>query len=128
MIQNTAELCNLVDAGPGSKITVPPPERGSRFNQGKAPLELIPAKAETEEAYVWAAGREKYGPWNWQKGMPVMEIIGCISRHLNALKRGETLDPETGRHHAAHIRCNAAMLIEFADRPELDDRPKKSTT
>lgn len=100
-------------------------ERGSRFNKGKAPLELIPADAEIEEAYVWGAGQEKYGTGNWEKGLPVSEVIGCLLRHANAIKRGEDIDPETGRHHAAHIRCNAAMLIRFTG-TQFDDRTKKT--
>jgi hypothetical protein len=97
---------------------------GKRFNGGKAPLDLIPARAEIEEAKVWGAGADKYGAHNWRGGMPFSIIIGCLQRHLAAIKAGEDIDRESGALHAAHIRCNAAMLIEFANRPDLDDRYK----
>lgn len=102
-----------------------PSNRGTKFNQGKAPMSLIPSRAEIEEAHVWGMGRDKYGNGNWTKGIPFTEILDSLGRHWNAYKGGQTLDPESGRSHMAHIRCNAAMLIEFeATRPDLDDRVK----
>ncbi len=95
---------------------------GLRFDAGKAPVALIPPKADEAEAMVWAAGAEKYGMWNWKKGMTIMRILSCIGRHVNKIKAGEDYDSESGQPHAAHIRCNAAMLIEFLGREDLDDR------
>ncbi len=98
---------------------------GLRFDSGKPPVALIPPKADEAEAMVWALGAEKYGMWNWREGMTIMRILSCIGRHVNKIKAGEDYDSETGQPHAAHIRCNAAMLIEFLGREDLDDRFRK---
>jgi len=98
---------------------------GKRLDAGKAPMGLIPARAEFAEAMVWGQGAEKYGLHNWRAGMTVTRILGCLQRHLAAIKEGEDYDKESGQPHAAHIRCNAAMLIEFLGRDDLDDRYKR---
>jgi hypothetical protein len=110
-------------AAEGSAIYAKDPE-GVRKDAGKAPMGLIPPEAEEAEAHVWGAGAGKYGQFNWRKGMSLTRIIGCIQRHLAAIKRGEDYDKETGQPHAAHIRANAAMLIAFLGREDLDDRYK----
>jgi len=101
---------------------------GKRYNEGKPQLALIPAAAEIAEARVWTYGAKKYGEnYNWYKGGPALsytEILNSMARHMNAIKAGEDVDPETGEHHAASIRCNAAMLIQWyvEGRVEQDDR------
>lgn len=101
---------------------------GKRFNEGKPEIALIPAEAELAEARVWSHGKVKYKEnFNWHKGGPALsflEILNSMGRHMNLLKQGQDIDPESGEHHAAHIRCNAAMLIQFyvEGRVEQDDR------
>ena len=57
--------------------------------------------------------------------MPYTEVIASAMRHLEAIRLGEDIDPETGLLHAAHLMCNAAMLTEFHyTHPEFDDRVK----
>ena len=82
-----------------------------RFNQGKPRLELLVPEAIEEEAKVWTFGAEKYGEFNWQKGMSLLTIIASLLRHSFAILRGEDIDKESGFLHAAHIKCNASMLI-----------------
>lgn len=100
---------------------------GVKHDQEKSMVGLIPARAAEEEGYVWGMGAKKYGYHNWRKGLTILRICGAILRHTFAIMRGEDLDPESGRHHGAHIRCDAGMLIEFyyEGRIELDDRYKK---
>lgn len=99
-----------------------------RFNAGKIRYTLIPVEAEEAEARVWMKGAEKYGEANWQKGLPFKSVLDSLQRHAKALQKGQLIDPETGEPHAAHIRCNAAMLIVFAiTHPELNDLPKSDT-
>jgi hypothetical protein len=146
---------------------------GARFNDGKAPLELIPLKllaeyygapsanndtgegdarwcllrlAEWQEtgdrdklihamaeidapfaeaAFVLDYGRKKYAEWNWAKGMPWSVCVGCAVRHLVAVIEGETVDPESHRHHFGHVMCNLIFLLTFVRTyPEGDDRPR----
>lgn len=99
---------------------------GVKYDNEKPMMSLIPSSAVEEEAMVWTFGAKKYGDYNWTKGLNYSRIISAIMRHTNALNKGQDLDPESNRHHAAHIRCCAAMLIEFHSqgRTDLDDRYK----
>ena len=86
-----------------------------RANQGKINYTLIPAAAQTEEAKVWMFGEGKYGRDNWRKlwGSETTNVVlASLLRHALAIQQGEVSDPESGLSHAAHIRANAAMLIE----------------
>lgn len=99
---------------------------GARFNQDKAPYELIPLHLLETTARVFGYGAKKYAAWNWAKGMPFSVVIGCLKRHLAAIERGEDIDPESGLPHIGHLMCNALMLQHYMDSfPEGDDRPKK---
>ena len=94
-----------------------------RFNEGKVDLTLIPYDAEIEEARVWMMGEEKYGRNNWEKlwGEDTVDLcLACSLRHINAMKRGELIDNESGLPHAAHVRCNMAMIIRYMKEIEDD--------
>lgn len=99
---------------------------GVKHDQEKSMVGLIPPRALLEEGYVWGMGAKKYSPHNWRGGLTILRLCGAIMRHTIAIMAGEDIDPESGRHHAAHIRCDAGMLIEFfyENRAELDDRYK----
>ena len=86
---------------------------GKRFNTDKPRLELLVPEAMEAEARVWAMGAKKYGEFNWQKGMSWLIPIAWIMRHTLAILRGEDFDKESGELHAAHIKCNASMLIYY---------------
>jgi hypothetical protein len=97
---------------------------GTKHDLGKPKTSLIPVAAELEEAAVWTFGEKKYAAFNWHKGLKYGQIIAAIERHTKLYKAGLTIDYETKLHHAAAIRCCAAMLIQFdlEGRTELDDR------
>ena len=87
-----------------------------RFNTGKTDLTLLPPEACEEEAKVWMWGEKKYGRDNWRKlwgDNTVNVALASLLRHAFSLLRGEANDTESGLNHAAHIRCNAAMIIEY---------------
>ena len=87
-----------------------------RYNTGKVDLTLIPIDAQEAEARVWMAGEKKYGRNNWEKlwGDKTTDVVlASMLRHIAAIQKGETHDAESGQPHAAHIRCNAAMLIRY---------------
>lgn len=104
------------------------PTMGAKFDEDKPVIGLVPPRALEEEAHVWTFGAKKYSRWNWRKGIKYTRILSAILRHTIAIMKGEDIDPETGRLHAASIRCNAGMLIEFQldNREDLDDRYKPS--
>lgn len=77
-------------------------------------------------ARVFDYGRRKYAEWNWAKGMKWSVPIGCAARHLMAIIRGETHDPESGKPHEWHVYCNVVMLLTYASTfTEGDDRPAR---
>lgn len=94
-----------------------------RFNEGKTRHDLVPAYAQEQYARVLTLGAIKYKENNWRKGMPWSKVLASLERHLQAIKRGEDFDPETGLLHSAHIMCNAAFLTEYYKiYPQGDDR------
>lgn len=97
---------------------------GIKYDSEKPVMALIPPLALEAEARVWSFGMKKYAAWNWTKGLKYTRIISALMRHLLEIMKGNDVDPETGELHAAHIRCCAAMLIEFTmqHRKDLDDR------
>lgn len=113
-----------------AQISTPVADVGRKDDSEKSMVGLIPPRAALEEGYVWGMGAKKYSMHNWKKGLGILRICGAILRHTFAIMGGQDIDPESGRHHGAHIRCDAAMLIEFyyEGRTDLDDRFKNEKT
>jgi len=79
----------------------------------KTPLALIPPYAMEQTAWVHKLGAEKYGPFNWREtGVCASTYVNAIMRHLNAWRDGETLDPESGISHLAHVACSCNILLD----------------
>lgn len=58
---------------------------------------------------VLAGGAEKYAAQGYRGRDP--EIFeAALARHVQARWQGETIDPESGRPHLAHIIANALIL------------------
>ncbi len=115
-----------LDAGSGAAKPLAN-SAGVKYDQGKPMIALIPAVALEEEGKVWTFGAQKYGFWNWHKGLSYVRILSGVLRHISAMLRGEDIDPESGLPHAAHARCGLGMILQFQaeNRKELDDRMKK---
>lgn len=95
---------------------VVPDSNASRYNEGKVDLSLIPVEASMQECKVWQAGAKKYTRNNWKKlwGDDTVNVaMASLLRHAFKILEGEEKDEESGLYHAAHIRCNAAMLLEY---------------
>ena len=94
-----------------------------KYDNGKSRFELIDPIANEYLAKVLAFGATKYGVDNWRGGFPYTRIIASLERHLNAVKRGEDTDPESGLPHIDHVGANWMFLSFFMkQRPDLDDR------
>ena len=52
-----------------------------------------------EVARTCAEGAEKYGDWNWEKGMPVHDLLNHAISHLYTYLAGDRSEPHLG--HAA---------------------------
>jgi hypothetical protein len=72
-------------------------------------------------------GEKKYGRSNWKKlwGEDTVNVaMSSLLRHAFAILNGEVTDAESGEYHAAHIRANAAMLIEYYEVQKDENKPK----
>lgn len=122
--ETAAEKCARVMASAGAS------SNALRFNGGKPRLSLLPDKALIAEARVWECGERKYGRDNWRKlwGKDTKSVVlDSALRHLVAMLAGEDRDPETGCYHAAHVRCNMAMIIEYLEMELKLDPAAKDT-
>lgn len=86
---------------------------GEKHDFGKPILGAVPAWAELEIAKVLAFGAQKYSRGNWAKVENLQErYMDAALRHLNAVRRGESLDDESGLHHLAHAACCVLFMLD----------------
>lgn len=101
---------------------------GTKHDEGKAPLSLIPRVATELEARVMGFGKAKYGAYNYTLGFEASRLIDACLRHVYAFNGGEDLDPESGISHLAHARCCLGMLMHCIELGTItDDRFKGKT-
>lgn len=101
----------------------------SKFDSGKARMDLLPMRPLKDIAEILTIGAEKYGAENWRTGEPIAHSrhFAGIQRHLMAYWSGEDYDPETGKSHLAHAACGLLFYMELAkSHPEKDDRCKQA--
>lgn len=98
---------------------------GVKHDQNKPRMDLLDTFALVELSKVLSFGATKYAAHNWRNGIAVSRMIGASYRHLSAFNGGQTIDPETGLSHIAHLMCNAMFILwTLENKPELDDRWK----
>jgi len=117
-------------------------DKGRRYNKNKNRVELIPTFAKNQLADVYTKGAHKYSIYkdkfgvdilgkdipfekrsdyeliddasaNWRKGLPWMETIGSVERHIEAWKAGEDVDEELQTLHLANAAWGLFTLLEF---------------
>jgi hypothetical protein len=81
--------------------------------EAKPRFTLIPPHAQLNIVKVLEFGAIKHGAYAWKK-YPINAYIDAMERHLNAIRRGEWVDPESGLPHAAHIASSAMFVDEMA--------------
>ena len=86
---------------------------GRKFDGNKLEFGLLPPKALEATVDVLTFGAQKYERDNWKK-VPDSKrrYFDALQRHMWAWKSGETLDPESGKHHLAHAMCCLMFLYE----------------
>jgi hypothetical protein len=100
--------------------------KGVKFDGEKVRMILLAPKGLEEEARVMTFGAEKYGDYNWRKGIHISRYLSAALRHIFSVAKGEFLDPESGLSHLAHAKANLGMAIQtLEDYPELNDLYKK---
>lgn len=123
-----AQLCyceyigDITDVLPASKSG-----GGTKHDDGKPQISLIPRVALEAEARVFGFGAKKYSRFNFKKGFKYSRLIDAALRHIVAFNDGEDLDPETKESHLAHARCCLSMLLDTIDLgTSEDDRFKRN--
>lgn len=103
----------------------------TKFDDGKARLDLIPTFPLFQLAEVLAYGAKKYtnqeasGEYNWTKGFVWSRTYAALLRHLFSWYSGKDIDKDSGLPHLSHALCNLVFLVEFSKtHKELDDRRK----
>jgi hypothetical protein len=83
------------------------------IQRGKPRFDLITPGFTLDFAQLLADKAEHYGDRNWEKGIPTDRSFGSLERHVQALKRGEWIDPDSGHPHTVHIAANSMFIHEF---------------
>ena len=97
--------------------------QGIKYDDGKAPMNLLDRYALEQLASVLAHGAVKYAPENWRGGIHYSRLIAATLRHMMAVSDGEDYDQESQLPHAAHAMCSLMFLLwMMRNRPDLDDR------
>lgn len=96
-------------------------KQGTKHDQGKIDLSLIPYIALEEEAKGFMLGERKYTRYNYLSGFESHRLLAAALRHLYAWQGGEDLDPESGASHLGHARCCLAMLLHCQQVGTLKD-------
>lgn len=91
---------------------------GTKYDQGKTRLDLIPTELIEGVGRVLTFGANKYSEDDWRgfKSSDHKRLIGAAMRHMEAYRGGEYLDPESGLPHLAHIATNCGFLLAL-DKP-----------
>lgn len=99
-------------------------DTGGEKGQKQARYDLIPAGPLDELARVYGRGAEKYAERNWERGYEWSLSFAAMMRHAWAFWNGESIDPETQRHHMGAVAFHAFALMEFEARSlGVDNRP-----
>lgn len=101
------------------------PQEGTKADQGKPRLDLIPPEILFSLGDILEVGAKKYSEHNWAKGMAWGRVYGALQRHLWAWWSRQDTDPETGRSHLSHALACLSFLIAYEQRNVgTDDRYK----
>lgn len=95
-----------------------PPGEGAKFDSGKARFDLIVPEFELTMAIILTQGAKTHGEYSWQTlDRAEARYTAALKRHVNAMHRGEVLDPDSGQSHAGHIAVNA-MFLDWIQRQQ----------
>lgn len=75
-------------------------------NEGKGRFDLVTPIGLKRLAQLYERGAKKYGPRNWEKGIPLWRYLDSAERHLNDFKAGDRAED-----HLAAVAWNALCYI-----------------
>jgi len=86
---------------------------GTKKDSGKLRLDLIPPEIHIALASILQFGAEKYGDYNWQKGICFSRVYAALERHLQNYRLGGHTDLESGKPTLWHALCELAFLVYY---------------
>lgn len=90
---------------------------GTKHDHGKPILGAVPPHAELAVGRVLTFGSNKYARGNWDKVEDhENRYMDAALRHLNAHRRGELTDSESGESHLAHAACCILFMLDKQER------------
>lgn len=92
-----------IESGPRREFSTGAERQSS---EGKGTPVLVPGDAIIEIAKHFEKGAKIYGARNWEKGIPLSEILNSLERHLQQEKMGSTEEP-----HARALAWNALVYL-----------------
>lgn len=105
---------------PGQQYTaLAPLSSEAKRDTGKPRFDLLEdgcpdALLDVVKVMTWAVEVKAYRAHSWKEVPEARRRYrAAMSRHRNALARGELLDEESGLPHEAHIACNAIFLAQL---------------
>jgi hypothetical protein len=119
------EIVNRVRRGGGAHDSTKPVGEagGTKHDNGKPDLSLLPFKALEDVARVMMFGANKYGRGNYKQGLQVTRLLAAAIRHIGAFAEREDKDPESGLPHVAHAVTNLLFIMYMLEnKPAMDDR------
>lgn len=92
-------------------------------DKNKLRYDLIPPEVNEALAQILTFGANKYEANNWKKCEDTSRYIAALFRHIEAYRKGEKIDKESGFSHLKHALCNLAFLVYFEEKgiPNVDE-------
>jgi hypothetical protein len=85
---------------------------GIKYDSEKPRYDLMPVEALEAIVKVLTYGACKYAPDNWRHVEPCnTRYYAACMRHLEAHRKGEQIDPESGLPHLAHAICCLVFML-----------------
>lgn len=98
-------------------------ELGLKYDEGKARFDLIEPEFEEDIAFILTMGANKYVPNSWQHvDDRANRYYAALRRHINAWRKGEKVDSESGMSHLAHAACNIMFLMHIEREENKDEQ------
>lgn len=117
------DYCELVLVENQTQKLANPNNVGTKNDQGKPRISLIPKAAILGAARGLTYGEKKYGTHNFRNGLSFSRLADATMRHLTSWLEGENNDPESSLSHLDHAIASLAMLKFMEEhRADMDDR------